>query len=73
VKEGEEKAKHSTGEVVENFKQVPKDPELSFAGIQLQYGQCIREAASVLVCNYASLNMAIDMGFSGRKTNKLKT
>ena len=35
--------------------------------IQLQYEAAIREAASILVCNYSSLNMAIDMGFSARK------
>lgn len=35
--------------------------------IQMQYEAAIREAISILICNYASLNMAIDLGFSGRK------
>jgi hypothetical protein len=40
---------------------------ISFMQIQMQYEACIREAASYLICNYSSLNMAIDMGFAGRK------
>ena len=31
-----------------------------------QYEAAIREAASILMCNYSSLNMAISMGFSAR-------
>lgn len=42
-------------------------PDLSFMHIQMQYEACIREAISILICNYSSLNMAIDMGFAGRK------
>jgi len=33
----------------------------------MQYEQAVREAVSILICNYSSLNMAIDLGFSGRK------
>ena len=30
-----------------------------------KYEELVTEAASILICNYSSLNMAIEMGFSG--------
>ena len=48
-------------------KYMPMKKGTSFMQIQLQYEAAVREAASILVCNYSSLNMAIDMGFAGRK------
>lgn len=39
----------------------------SFLQVQLQYEAAIREAISILICNYSSLNMAIELGFAGRK------
>ena len=40
---------------------------ISDSDVQRQYERGIREAASITVCNYSSLNMAINMGFAGRK------
>lgn len=40
---------------------------LSFMQIQMQFEAAIREAISILICHYSSLNMAIDLGFQGRK------
>ena len=31
-----------------------------------QYERCMREAISIAVCNYAALNMAVNMGFQAR-------
>ena len=31
-----------------------------------QYEQCMFEAISVAICNYSTLNLAINMGFSAR-------
>ena len=31
-----------------------------------QYEKCMREAVSITICNYASLNMAVNMGFAAR-------
>ena len=36
-----------------------------------KYEQLAAEAASILLCNYSSLNMAIEMGFS-ESNNKFK-
>ena len=36
------------------------------ADVIRQYEKCMREATSITICNYASLNMAINMGFSAR-------
>jgi len=35
--------------------------------VEKQYLGLIREATSIVVCNYSALNMAINMGFAGRK------
>lgn len=55
----------------EEYKREPhhKDAKegLSFMQIQMQYEQAVREAVSIMICHYSSLNMAIDLGFSGRK------
>lgn len=37
------------------------------ATVERQYEAGVRDAASILVCNYSALNMAISMGFAGRQ------
>ena len=41
-------------------------PGLTNAAVERQYEQAVRDACSILVCNYSALTMAVNMGFAGR-------
>lgn len=42
------------------------DPGTTESDVIRAYEKCMREAVSITICNYASLNMAINMGFAAR-------
>jgi hypothetical protein len=37
--------------------------DTNFQQKQLKYIECVKLGCSIMICNYAALNMAIDLGF----------
>ena len=55
------------GELTKQSHHIPQADGITQLDVQRHYERCCREAASIVVCNYAALNLAISMGFAGRK------